>query len=104
MQDGATSHRTQEVFETIHKIYGNRVIGLRYLKFIPPYLGGLEWPPYSPDLNPYDFFLWGYIKDNCYARNSKTVPDLVAAIKKIVSNINDILEKVFTSFRKRIEF
>jgi len=31
------------------------------------------------------------------------VPDLVAAIKKVVSNI-DILEKVFTSFRKRIEF
>ncbi|EZA59661.1 hypothetical protein X777_16732 [Ooceraea biroi] len=28
MQDGATPHRTQEVFETIHKVYGNRVIGL----------------------------------------------------------------------------
>jgi len=33
------------------------------------------------------------------------VPDLIAAIKKVVSNIkDDILEKVFTSFCKRIEF
>lgn len=25
-----------------------------------------EWPPYSPDLNPLDTFLWGYIKDKVY--------------------------------------
>ncbi|EZA55091.1 hypothetical protein X777_05363 [Ooceraea biroi] len=94
MQDGATPHRTQEVFETIHKVYGNRIIG-----------GRLEWPPYSPDLNPCDFFLWGYIKDHCYAGNPETVSDLVVAIKKVVSNIkDDMLEKVFTSFRKRIDF
>ncbi|EZA54526.1 hypothetical protein X777_03334, partial [Ooceraea biroi] len=102
MQDGATPHRTQEVFETIHKVYGNRVIGLGYPKFAQ---GGLEWPPYSPDLNPCDFFLWGYIKDHCYAGNPETVSDLVVAIKKVVSNIkDDMLEKVFTSFRKRIDF
>ncbi|EFN81573.1 hypothetical protein EAI_08078, partial [Harpegnathos saltator] len=45
------------------------------------------------------------IKDHCYAGNPKTVPDLVVAIKKAISNIkNDMLEKVFTSFCKRIEF
>ncbi|EFN62753.1 hypothetical protein EAG_08618, partial [Camponotus floridanus] len=65
----------------------------------------LEWPPYSPDLNPYDYFLWGYIKDNCYSGNPEIVPDLIAEIKKVVNNIKDnILKKVFTSFRKRIEF
>ncbi|GBL76778.1 hypothetical protein AVEN_53448-1 [Araneus ventricosus] len=26
------------------------------------YGGCVEWPPRSPDLNPLDFFLWGYIK------------------------------------------
>ncbi|EZA51810.1 hypothetical protein X777_09567 [Ooceraea biroi] len=67
--------------------------------------GRLEWPPYSPDLNPCDFFLWGYIKDHCYPGNPETVSDLVVAIKKVVSNIkDDMLEKVFTSFRKRIDF
>ena len=54
MQDGATSHRTKEVFEVIYNVYGNRVIGLGYPKFAH---GEIEWPPYSPDLNPCDFFL-----------------------------------------------
>ncbi|EZA53834.1 hypothetical protein X777_06699 [Ooceraea biroi] len=39
MQDEATPHRTRDVFESIHKVYGNRVIGLGYPKFAH---GGLE--------------------------------------------------------------
>ncbi|GBN71402.1 hypothetical protein AVEN_149399-1 [Araneus ventricosus] len=27
----------------------------------------VEWPPRSPDLNPLDSFLWGYIKQRVYA-------------------------------------
>jgi hypothetical protein len=23
----------------------------------------MKWPPHSPDLTPYDFFLWDYIKE-----------------------------------------
>ena len=61
MQDGAAPHRTPEVFAALHKVYDTRVIGLGYPKFER---GGLEWPPYSPDLNSCDFFLWGYIKDH----------------------------------------
>ena len=26
----------------------------------------LPWPPWSPDLTPCNFFLWGYIKDHVY--------------------------------------
>ena len=25
-----------------------------------------EWSPHSPDLNPPDFYLWGFLKDNVY--------------------------------------
>ncbi|GFX25433.1 uncharacterized protein TNCV_1424171 [Trichonephila clavipes] len=28
------------------------------------------WPPRSPDLNPCDFWLWGYIKKSCLSRTS----------------------------------
>ena len=31
-----------------YKVYGDRVIGLGYPKFAQ---AGIEWPPYSPDLN-----------------------------------------------------
>ena len=54
MQDGATPHRTNEVFELVYDVYGNRVIGLGYPKFA---YGGIEWTPYSPDLNLCNFFL-----------------------------------------------
>ena len=39
MQDGATPHRTKEVFEAIYNVYGNWVIGLGYPKFAH---GGIE--------------------------------------------------------------
>ena len=58
MQDEATPHRTKEVFGAIHRVYGTWVISLGYSKFANE---GLEWPPYSLDLNPCDFLRWGYI-------------------------------------------
>jgi hypothetical protein len=39
--------------EFLYQEYPNRWIGR----------GGLRhWPPRSPDINPLDFFLWGYVK------------------------------------------
>ena len=67
MEDGATLHCTKEVFEAIYNVYGNRVIGLEYPKFVH---GGIEWPPYSPDLNPCVFFLWSYIKDHLFRKSN----------------------------------
>ena len=60
MQDGARPHRTKPVFGFLKSNFGNRIIALD---------AGDEcitWPPYSPDLNSCDFFLWGYIKDKLY--------------------------------------
>ena len=100
MQDEATPHRTKEMFEVIYNVYGNRVIDLGYPKFAH---GGIEWRPYFLDLNPCDFFLWGYIKDHCYSENP-TTEELRKAIRKTVNSISDeILSKVLYSFRKRID-
>ena len=60
MQDGARPHRTSDVFECLHKVFDNRVIGL---DFDSHYDGRIELPAYSPDLNPCDYFLWGNLKD-----------------------------------------
>ena len=76
-----------------YKVYGDRVIGLGYPKFAQ---AGIEWPPYSPDLNPCDFFLWGCLKDNCYAEKPKTIDDLRKAITKGVLSIpSSKIEQVF---------
>ena len=42
------------------------------------------WTPDSPDLNPRDFFLWGYSKENAYAANSRTPRDLKTAIARFI--------------------
>jgi hypothetical protein len=48
MQDGAISHRTQPVFDILSTYFRHRIVGLdarRKTGF------GIDWPPYSPDLN-----------------------------------------------------
>ena len=40
----------------------------------------IEWAPHSPDLNPQDFYLLGYLKDNVYQKNPQTIGELKAAI------------------------
>ena len=100
MQNGATPHRTQGVFQAIQRVYGTRVIVLGYPKFPNE---GLEEPPYSPEMNPWDYFLWGYIKDKCYPGNSTSKEELIKVIKKVVNGITtDMLQKVLYSFHKRI--
>ncbi|GBO34110.1 hypothetical protein AVEN_196118-1, partial [Araneus ventricosus] len=53
MQDGARPHRTEQVFRFLDEYFGNRVIALEYPKFTG---AGMDWPPYSPDLTPCDYF------------------------------------------------
>ena len=39
----------------------------------------MEWAPHSPDLNPPDFFLWRFLKDNTYRNNLRIIAALKAA-------------------------
>ena len=58
--------------------------------------------PRSPDLNPCDYFLWGYLKGRVYNPLPKTLNDLKVNIKREIKNINgQMLKKVFVNFEKR---
>ena len=48
--------------------------------------GSLEWPPYSPDLNPCDAFLWGYLKSRVWANGP--IATLTELKKRITEEIN----------------
>ncbi|GBO06222.1 hypothetical protein AVEN_245155-1 [Araneus ventricosus] len=58
MQDGARPYRTEKLFRFLDEYFGNRVIAFDYPKFTGT---GMDCPPYSPDLTPCDYFLWGRI-------------------------------------------
>ena len=101
MQDGATPHRTKDVFESLAAKFDGRVIGLGYPGFKG---GGIEWPPYSPDLNPCDFFLWGFLKDRVYKRTPKNLQQLTTAIQTEIAAIdNEMLGRVYSAFLRRLE-
>ncbi|GBN51851.1 hypothetical protein AVEN_119716-1 [Araneus ventricosus] len=77
MQDGARPHRTEKVFHFLDEYLGNRVVALDYPKFTGT---GMDWPPYSPDLTPCDYFLWGALKDIVYGNHPSTLDELESAI------------------------
>ena len=47
----------------------------------------VEWAPHSPNLNPPDFYLWGYLKDNAYQNNPQTIGELKDAIAEKIREI-----------------
>ena len=35
-----------------------------------------QWTPHSPDLNPPDFYLWGFVKDHVYENRPQSIAEL----------------------------
>ncbi|GBN82707.1 hypothetical protein AVEN_156381-1 [Araneus ventricosus] len=100
MQDGATPHRTNEVFDLFEEHFNERIVALGYPKSKNV---GIDWPAYSPDLNPCDSFLWGYIKDKVYAGNPQSIEDLKTAIQIVIESIEtSTLQRVMQNFALRL--
>ena len=53
---------SRDIFFLLYQHFGNQVIVLDYKKYFER---SINWPPYSPDLNLCDFFLWEYLKAEC---------------------------------------
>ena len=47
----------------------------------------MQWPPYLPNMNSYDYSLWVNVKYKRYAENPKKKEELIEAIKKVVDGI-----------------
>ena len=61
-----------------------------------------QWPPRSADLNPCDYFLWGYLKSKVYKPLPKSLDELKANIPREVQKINtSTLESTFLNFSER---
>ena len=66
--DGAQPHFSQVVRQYLVHKFQNRWIGR----------GGTQnWPPQSPDLNPLDYHVWGYMKAMVYEQKVNTREELV---------------------------
>ena len=86
-QDGARPHSTDENLGRIAEVFQDRIIGLGAPQKTG---GGIDWPPYSPDINVCDFFLWGAVKDKVYAN---PIQDLEMLKDRITEEIQAIPEE-----------
>ena len=64
----------------------------------------LQHPPYSPDLAPCDFFLFGYLKNKIQGRHFRDENEIRSAITELFDEIQQTtLEDVFVRWKERLE-
>lgn len=96
MHDGAPPHYSISVRDYLNQMYPDRWIGRG---------GPTPWPPRSPDLNPLDYFLWGYLKALVYSEPIISVEQLEQRVLEkcqYIRNKQGIFARVRTSMINRL--
>jgi hypothetical protein len=60
----------------LQEFFDERIVGRRF------------WPPWSPDLTPPDFFLWGFLKERVYSNNPRSLEELKLNFEQIVADMD----------------
>jgi hypothetical protein len=63
MQDGARPHTANVVSDFLPVTFDSHVISN---EFPDRFTCGQKWPLKSPDLNPCDYYLWGFLKEKIF--------------------------------------
>lgn len=92
-QDGAPPHYNRDVREWLSENYATW-IGRG---------GPVPWPARSPDLNPMDFFVWGYMKSEVYMTPVNSEEELLNRIHDAAQKVREKLSYKVTvrGMRKR---
>ena len=77
-QDGAAPHTAREALDWLNGHFPSQHISLK---------AAVQWAPRSPDLNPLDFFMWGFLKDRVYSGKPATTDELKTAIVQEVARM-----------------
>ena len=94
-QDGAPCHTADVNVNYLDRQFGNRVISNRSIR-------GRDWPPRSPDLNPLDFFLWGFLKSKVYTPRPATLAELRANITLEMGRVDPaMINRAMLDFKAR---
>jgi len=91
-QDGAKPHIANKVQNYLKSKFGDK------------FMDKNRWPPRSPDLNPCDFYLWGYLKLRVYNPIPNNLDELKCNIERKIKQITqDELKRVFLNFENRCD-
>ena len=91
---GPLEHQKMWKLRVLREMFPGHLISLR---------GDVGWPARSPDLNPCDFFLWGYLKEKVFIR-PRSLEDLKERIRQEIDAIPpEITRTVMKNFRERLQ-
>ena len=94
-QDGAPPHWGSHVRRFLDATFPNRWIGRD---------GPTPWPPRSPDITPFDFFLWRYVKDKVFWTPVADITSLKARITDGIATVTeDMLENTWRETDYRLD-
>ena len=77
-QDGATCYTAEATLDVLRPVFEDRIISSR---------ANVLWPPRCCDLTPLDYYLWGAVKDKCYADKPETIDALKDNILEAIGEI-----------------
>ncbi|GBN97594.1 hypothetical protein AVEN_21527-1 [Araneus ventricosus] len=82
MQDGAPPHIAYPFKSLLSMHFGiDSIISLQF---------PTNWPPRSPDLNPWDIWLWGYLKHAVFCGPIENLAELKTSIAQNVQNMSTV--------------
>ena len=77
-QNNATCHTAEATLDVLASVFEDRIISCR---------ADDVWPQRSCDMTPLDYYLWGVVKDKCYADKPETIDALKDNIREVISEI-----------------
>lgn len=95
-QDGAPCHTAHVSIDLLRTVFEDRIISRN---------ADVIWPPRSCDLTPLDYYLWGAVKDKCYADKPATIDALKNNIRIAIDDIMPhTIENVLKNWTDRMGY
>ena len=89
-------HTAEATFDVLRPAFEDRIISRR---------ADIVWPPGSCDLTPLDYYLWGAVKDKCYADKPETIDALKDNIRAAIHEIQPhTIDNVLKNWSDRIGY
>ena len=77
-QDGAACPTAKATLDVLRPTFEDRIISRK---------ADVVWPPRSCDLTALDYYLWGAVKDKCYANKPETINALKNNFREAIDEI-----------------
>ena len=95
-QHGAKCHTAATTLDVLHPVLEDHIVSRR---------ADIVWPLRSWDLTPLDYYMWGAVKDKCYADKPETIDVLMDNIREAIVEIQlHIVDNVLQNWTDRVGY